>query len=36
VGGYPNYVASHQAFDPAAWNMESMTPKVPPKYHATH
>jgi len=36
VGGYPNYVATHQAFDPAAWNMESMTPKVAPKYHATH
>ena len=36
VGGYPNYVATHQTFDPAAWNLEYMTPKVPPKYHATH
>jgi len=35
--GYRLFFDQHdQAFDPAAWNMESMTPKVAPKYRATH
>lgn len=36
VGGYPVQLASHQAFNPADWDMRYMTPKVAPKYNATH
>jgi len=36
VGGYPVQLASHQAFQPADWDMRYMTPKVAPKYNATH
>jgi hypothetical protein len=36
VGGYPVQLATHQAFNPAEWDMRYMTPKVAPKYNATH
>ncbi|MFL6599749.1 MAG: polysaccharide lyase family 1 protein [Steroidobacteraceae bacterium] len=36
VGGYPVQLASHQAFNPADWDMRYMTPKAAPKYNATH
>jgi hypothetical protein len=36
VGGYPVQLATHQAFNPADWDMRYMTPKVAPKYNATH
>jgi len=36
VGGYPVQLASHQPFNPADWDMRYMTPKVAPKYNATH
>jgi hypothetical protein len=36
VGGYPVQLATHQAFNPADWDMRYMTPKVTPKYNATH
>ena len=36
VGGYPTAVPGHQTFDPSAWDLRYMTPKVAPAYHATH
>jgi len=36
VGGYPVQLATHQAFNPADWDMRYMTPKVAPTYKATH
>ena len=36
VGGYPEQLATHQAFNPADWDMKYMTTKVAPTYHATH
>jgi len=36
VGGYPVQLATHQAFNPADWDMRYMTAKVAPKYNATH
>jgi hypothetical protein len=36
VGGYPVQLATHQAFNAADWDMRYMTPKVAPKYNATH
>jgi hypothetical protein len=36
VGGYPVQLATRQAFNPADWDMRYMTPKVAPKYNATH
>ncbi len=36
VGGYPEQLATHQAFNPADWDMKYMTAKVAPTYHATH
>jgi hypothetical protein len=36
VGSYPVQLATHQAFNPADWDMRYMTPKVAPKYNATH
>ena len=30
-GGYPKPAPTYQAFDAAAWNLEDMTPKAPPK-----
>jgi hypothetical protein len=36
VGGYPVQLATHQAFNPADWDMRYMTSKVAPTYKATH
>jgi hypothetical protein len=36
VGGYPVQLATHQAFNPADWDMRYMTPKAAPTYKATH
>lgn len=30
VGGYPAYAATQRAFDPAAWNLDTMEPLQPP------
>ena len=30
-GGYPKPAPTYQAFDPSGWNLDDMTPKVPPK-----
>jgi len=30
VGGYPQYEETRQAFDPKAWDLATMTPRVAP------